>query len=71
MCRVSMTTHAVLICSFTCLCFSYLGAGLMAARHMILTSGLPKNTIDVTSVCVNPAVKTSWDYAGTEYHIRY
>lgn len=62
--KVSVLQHPVTIYSK-----SYLGAGLMAARHMILTSGLPKNTIDVTSVCVNPAVKTSWDYAGTEYHI--
>jgi len=48
---------------------SYLGVGLMAARHSLLTAGLPKEQRSIVSVCINPIVSTSWSYAGKDYNI--
>ncbi|XP_037082454.1 ectonucleoside triphosphate diphosphohydrolase 5-like isoform X2 [Pollicipes pollicipes] len=48
---------------------SYLGVGLMAARHSLLTAGLPREQRSVVSDCVNPIVATTWSYAGKTYNI--
>uniref|UniRef100_A0A0K8TTS2 nucleoside diphosphate phosphatase n=1 Tax=Tabanus bromius TaxID=304241 RepID=A0A0K8TTS2_TABBR len=49
---------------------SYLGLGLMASRHAILTRGLPKNQTIIESDCVNPIIQNkSWTYSNVEYTI--
>ncbi|KAF0288136.1 Ectonucleoside triphosphate diphosphohydrolase 5 [Amphibalanus amphitrite] len=48
---------------------SYLGIGLMAARHTILTAGLDGQNSSVISECVNPVVTTKWSYGGKTYNI--
>ena len=49
---------------------SYLGVGLMAARHSILLTGQQGQNLSVVSDCVNPVVNTKWSYAGKTYNIR-
>ncbi|XP_051157766.1 ectonucleoside triphosphate diphosphohydrolase 5 isoform X1 [Leptopilina boulardi] len=52
---------------------SYLGMGLMAARKGILVpESAAKNEngiIEIRSECINPFIKTTWNYGGQEYHI--
>ncbi|CAB3374950.1 Hypothetical predicted protein [Cloeon dipterum] len=49
---------------------SYLGLGLMAARHAILTADQEGNTSVIHNVCINPIVSTEWEYAGTTYTLK-
>jgi len=44
---------------------SYLGLGLMAARHAVLPS--EQNASLLRSPCVSPAVQTEWSYGGRTY----
>ncbi|XP_036321845.1 ectonucleoside triphosphate diphosphohydrolase 5 isoform X1 [Rhagoletis pomonella] len=49
---------------------SYLGLGLMAARHSVFTKGYNKDVNNVESVCVNPIINNrTWTYSNVEYKI--
>ncbi|XP_059480536.1 ectonucleoside triphosphate diphosphohydrolase 5-like isoform X2 [Neocloeon triangulifer] len=49
---------------------SYLGLGLMAARHAILTADQESNITAIHHTCINPIVSTEWEYAGTTYTLQ-
>ncbi|XP_037958644.1 ectonucleoside triphosphate diphosphohydrolase 5 isoform X2 [Teleopsis dalmanni] len=56
--KVSVFTH------------SYLGLGLMAARHGVFTKRYAKDATVVESICVNPIISNrTWTYANVEYKI--
>ncbi|XP_063368435.1 nucleoside diphosphate phosphatase ENTPD5 [Cydia amplana] len=49
---------------------SYLGLGMYAARHGIFKSESGNDSLDITSVCVEPIVSgEKWTYANVEYTI--
>ncbi|XP_014087972.2 nucleoside diphosphate phosphatase ENTPD5 isoform X1 [Bactrocera oleae] len=49
---------------------SYLGLGLMAARHSVFTKGYSKDENNVESVCVNPIISNrTWTYSNIEYKV--
>ncbi|XP_020715184.1 ectonucleoside triphosphate diphosphohydrolase 5 isoform X2 [Ceratitis capitata] len=49
---------------------SYLGLGLMAARHSVFTKGFGKDVTALESVCVNPIINNrTWTYSNVEYKI--
>ncbi|XP_067621269.1 nucleoside diphosphate phosphatase ENTPD5 isoform X2 [Eurosta solidaginis] len=49
---------------------SYLGLGLMAARHSVFTKDYKKDVSDIETVCVNPIINNrTWTYGNVEYTI--
>ncbi|XP_073823962.1 ectonucleoside triphosphate diphosphohydrolase NTPase isoform X1 [Musca autumnalis] len=49
---------------------SYLGLGLMAARHAVFTKGYAKDETNLVSICVNPIISNrTWIYSNVEYKI--
>jgi len=50
---------------------SYLGLGLMAARHAVFTKGYSETDVVLESVCVNPIISNrTWIYNNVPYKIR-
>lgn len=53
------------------LLLSYLGLGLMAARHEVFSTENPRNKTEVQSSCLYPSVANKkWNYAGISYSVR-
>jgi len=49
---------------------SYLGLGLMAARHAVFTHGYKKEDSVLESVCVNPIIANrTWTYGNVQYKV--
>ncbi|XP_017834970.1 ectonucleoside triphosphate diphosphohydrolase 5 isoform X2 [Drosophila busckii] len=49
---------------------SYLGLGLMAARHAVFTKGYSAEDTIVESICVNPIIANrTWTYANVKYQV--
>ncbi|KAH8377709.1 hypothetical protein KR093_006750, partial [Drosophila rubida] len=49
---------------------SYLGLGLMAARHAVFTKGYSAEDTVVESVCVNPIIANrTWTYGNVKYQV--
>lgn len=49
---------------------SYLGLGLMAARHAVFTKGYSAEDTFVESVCVNPIIANrTWTYGNVKYQV--
>ncbi|KAH8412297.1 hypothetical protein KR009_001094, partial [Drosophila setifemur] len=49
---------------------SYLGLGLMAARHAVFTHGHKKDDVLLESVCVNPIIgNRTWTYGNVKYKV--
>ncbi|XP_065358178.1 ectonucleoside triphosphate diphosphohydrolase 5 isoform X1 [Calliphora vicina] len=49
---------------------SYLGLGLMAARHAVFTKGYNNEDTSLESVCVNPIISNrTWTYSNVAYKI--
>lgn len=49
---------------------SYLGLGLMAARHAVLTKGLHSQAVIIESECVNPIIQNrTWIYNNVAYQV--
>ncbi|XP_032591628.1 ectonucleoside triphosphate diphosphohydrolase 5 isoform X2 [Drosophila grimshawi] len=49
---------------------SYLGLGLMAARHAVFTKGYSDEDTIVESVCVNPIIANrTWTYGNVKYQV--
>lgn len=49
---------------------SYLGLGLMAARHAVFTDGARPNQIEIETECVNPIIQNrTWIYNNVAYRV--
>lgn len=49
---------------------SYLGIGLMAARHAVFSKGYPEQETYLETACVNPIIDNrTWTYGNVEYKI--
>lgn len=50
---------------------SYLGLGLMAARHAVFSKGHSEHEIHFDTVCLNPIINNrTWNYGNVKYTVR-